>query len=180
MPEMIATSEDILLVDHADPLVRYSVSLSGGRTTQTRYRSSDEAASGARGYAQYRRLWISGRRTKALVGFFTKGERIWLLMGTVLLDLSGSGSKVRRTTIIPFVRRFDVHRDHERVLRVKYLSPIFEDDSKDLFTYVHETLKSEESQQRFIYTWQAIAEGRDIMKADFHHELEIFLKTSRR
>lgn len=89
-----------------------------------------------------------------------------LFLGNLCFDMFESGLHIRRRTIFPLIKRFEVERESRTLFACTYLAiDALEDPmngTRDILKFIAELANSTQYRLRFYYTWQAIQRGEDI------------------
>ena len=163
-------------------LRRHQLDVASGDVSHQDFESFREAQAGARGLAAQVRVGLWSRATE-FFAFYIHGERIILYGGHRSFELTDRSTKVKRSGIAPFVKRFSVSQDGKQVASwIYWFTDLIEDgfNTRDFLSYIAREIAPEPNHTRFIRYWEEAATGRDPARASFQEDLRKILQAERK
>jgi len=124
-------------------------------------------------------LWS---RATEFFAFCILGERIFLYCGRRSFELADRSTKVKRSGIAPFVKKFSVSQDGKPIVSwIYWFTDLIEDgfNARDFLSYIAREIAPEANHTRFIRYWEEAATGRAPARASFQEDLRKILQSRR-
>ncbi len=158
----MSTSQNPIVADYFEPGVCYEIDRNGELVPVP------ETAS-VRGYAGVIQAGLL-QKHGVIIALYAHERRLWLRIGSELVDFTDSSAALHVRKRVPFVRTLTVSRDGHTALRLKYWARLRELSEwpvyGDITDYFVEQTSSQERRRELLKGWTATGAGEDLSRED--------------
>lgn len=168
------------LLNFEDRRRRYELDTDAGEVTAQECATELDAETGTRGMAAYVKVGLRERR-QAFFAFYVADGSLHLVADGSRFDLASDATRVKRTSVAPFVKRFSVYQGDNRAGSWLYWFTDLREDGfipKDFLSYIAREVAPPASQRGKILFWEESAAGRDPTRPAFQEELKQLLQST--